>query len=347
MTPALAEDAPISPTETDAPSAGGPSKRHATRVSTSRRAGTRRAKPGDLWLGVGLVVAAGFGFGLQNVLAKIAYDGGADVATVLAVRFGVAAFAVTALYRLRGVARVSDAEGSLTARRGLGIVALGLLYVGNALFAYLALARLPASTTTLLVFAFPGLVVLWSRLFFGDPITGRKLLALALALGGCALTVDIVGSGASARLDWVGIGWAAASALTNSWYATLAGPVGKGLSGVTVAAGSLPVTAVCFAAALAVRGGPSLQISTTGWLACLAIGLLAGLSITAFLAGIPLIGPSRAAIAATSEPAAAVALAALLLGEAVAPTTLVGGLGILAALVLLATGRRRAPSPGG
>lgn len=297
------------------------------------------SRPSRAYLGIALVLAAGVGFGLQNVLAKIAFAGGADAATVLAVRFAVAAAVVLALRRGTRPPRHIDRPPILGARRRLGIVLLGLLFVGSALFAYLALERLPASTTTLVVFTYPALVVVWSRLLFAEPITGRRLLALALALGGCALAVGpSTSAGAGLGLETAGLLLAAASALTNSWYATLAGPIGRGLSGITIAAGSLPITAACFALGLIAVGGPSAAIDRAGWLACLAIGLLAGASITAFLAGLPLIGPSRAAIVSSSEPAASVALGALLLGERLTITALLGGCAVLAAVALLARG---------
>ena len=286
-----------------------------------------------------LVALAGVSFAVQSILAKTAYARGADVPTVLAVRFAVATAAVwgvTWLARRRGAA----VPPPLPTRRRLGLGLLGLLFVTNALFAYLALDRLPAGTATLLIYVFPALVALWSRLFFGERLTRAKVAALALALVGCALTVDPDAAlGAGAGLSWVGVGWAFGSALSNSWYATLAGPLGRGVPELAAAAASLPVTAACFAAYLIarlIRGDPAPDVTAVGWLACIGIGLLAGLAIAVFLAGVARICPSRAAIVLTSEPAAAVALGALLLGEAVAAVTLLGGLFIVAAIVTLA-----------
>jgi len=323
--------------------AGGPAAQPAAQL------GTRQSARSERRLGIGLVLAAGTAFGLQNVLAKVAFDGGADVPTVLAVRFAVAAAAVLAVVRFRAARGRRPSVASIGTRHRLGIAALGLLFAAAAFFAYQALARLPAGTTTLLVYAYPALVVVWARLCFGEPITGRQLTALGLALGGCAVMVEPWSAGdggAASGLDWLGVAFAAGAALANSWYSILAGPLARGLSGAGVAAGSVPLTAACFAAAWLVAGGPAGPISTAGWLACLAIGLLAGGAITAFLAGVPLIGPSRAATVATAEPVAAVALGALLLGEAVTGAMLLGGLGVVAAIVLLtagAGGRHRRP----
>ena len=285
------------------------------------------------------MVLAGAGFGAQSVLAKVAYDGGADVPTVLAVRFGVASCLIWTFVAVR--ARVERARPAEVSReRWAGIAALGLLFVTSALFAYLALDRLPAGTTTLLVFVYPALVVLWSRLLFGERITRRRGWALALALVGCALTVDpasVVATGAG--LSGAGIAWAIGSAVSNSWYATLAGPITRGLPGLTVAAYSLPVTAVCFVGGLVALGGPAAGITVGGWLASAAIGLLVAASTAAFLAGVARIGPSRAAIAATSEPATAVVLGVVVLGESVSGAGLLGAGCIVAAILILAGSR--------
>ncbi len=136
-------------------------------------------------------------------------------------------------------------------------------------------------------------------------------------------------------MSWLGILLALASAVSNSWYATLAGPIGRGVPGLTVAAFSLPITAACFGGALALEGGPNPDITLAGWANCLAIGTLAGLAVTCVLAGIGRIGPSRTAIVSTSEPAAAVVLGAVVLGEALTPVTLLGGLCIVVAIVAL------------
>lgn len=288
------------------------------------------------WIGVALVALSGAGFGGQSVLAKVAYDGGADVPTVLAVRFGVATLVLWGILAARARSGRFVVSG-LERGRLAGFAALGLLFVTSALFAYLALERLPAGTTTLLVFVFPALVVVWSRLLFGERLTALRAAALGLALVGCVLTVDPAGAlAAGSGMSGLGVAFALGSAVSNSWYATLAGPITRGVPGATVAAASVPVTAVCFLVGLALLGGPPAGIDAGGWLASAAIGLLVAASSTAFLAGVARIGPSRAAITATSEPATAVVLGAVVLGEPVTGFGLLGGTCILVAIVLLA-----------
>lgn len=320
----------------------------AARTLSGRKTTSLASGAGARWLGLAVVAVSGAGFGVQSILAKVAYDGGADVPTLLAVRFGVASLILWGIVAVR--LRADRMVGSGFRReRWPGFAALGLLFVTSALLAYLALERLTAGTTTLLVFLFPALVVLWSRVLFGERVTGQRVAALGLAFGGCLLTlIPGGGMGAGFGLSGVGVALALGSALSNSVYAIVAGPITRGVPGLTVAAASVPVTAVCFLLGLVLLGGPPTGMTAGGWVASAAIGVLLAGSITAFLVGVSLIGSSRAAIAATSEPATAVLLGVLVLGEPMTGMGLLGGVCIAAAIVLLAlapAGRAETDTP--
>jgi drug/metabolite transporter (DMT)-like permease len=78
------------------------------------------------------------------------------------------------------------------------------------------------------------------------------------------------------------------------------------------------------------------------------LGLVAtALPVTLFLVGIKRIGPARAAIYSTLEPAITVGLAALVLGERISAGQLFGGLLIVAAVLGLALERLAARAPAG
>jgi drug/metabolite transporter (DMT)-like permease len=295
----------------------------------------------DRWLGIVLVALTGVSYAVQGILSQYAYRGGADVPTLLALRFGVGTLVIWAL--LLAMPRALRPPLRYPRRDLLGFGLLGALFVTNALFYYLSLTQLPVGTAAVLVFVFPALVVLWSVLFFGERLTALKAGALLLALAGVVFTVDpaaalAVGMGFS----WLGVLWALGSAFSNSWYVVLAGAVGRGKPSLAVALYSLPVTAVFFGGYLLVAGG-SYGMETIAWASCLAIGALTGVSIYLYLIGLARIGASRAAIVATSEPATALLLGALLLSEAVTPVKLLGGACIAAAITLLSLPGERDP----
>ncbi|MBV9688785.1 MAG: DMT family transporter [Ktedonobacteraceae bacterium] len=286
------------------------------------------------WLGIGITAAAGITNGAQGVLGKYAYEGHANVQTLLTIRFIVATLIVEAV--LVVLHRRQKLPLRQPKRKLVGFSALGLLYVAIALFYFLALKLLPASTTSLLYYVYPAFIVLWSTFFFKEKLSLLQLVALVLALGGCFLTVDPLGAFASiTRFNWIGILLAFACALSSSWYAILADRVSKGTPSFLLAAYSLPVTAFCFLLWFSITLSFRIQMNLEGWLSCLVIGVLAGVSVYLLLVGISLIGASQAAIVATTEPVTAVALAALLLAEPLTLTKLCGGLCITLAIVLL------------
>ncbi|HEX2915538.1 MAG TPA: DMT family transporter [Chloroflexia bacterium] len=283
------------------------------------------------WLGVGLCALSGISYGFQAPLAKTAYANGVNVTTMLTLRFTIASLGIWALVALTRPALRQPWP------KMAGLIFLGVLFVSNSLFYYMALQQMSAGTTTLLVYSFPMLVVLWSVLFFGEKLNRGRVLALALAVAGCILTVDpAVALGPGTSFSWMGALCAFGSALSNSIYIVLSGnKLGKGIPALTVVAWGTPVTALLFIAWSIFSGDFMFQMPPLAWLCCLGIGLLTAFSIGAYMAGIQIIGASRAAITSTTEPATAVLLGIILLGETASLVKIAGGALIISAIVLL------------
>lgn len=217
-----------------------------------------------------------------------------------------------------------------------GISVLGLLFVFSGLAYYGALERISVGTAVLVAYTFPALVVLGAAIFYRERLNQTKLLALVLALSGCFLTIDPVQAlGSSQKFDWLGILIAFGSALCNAGYVLLSLKFGRGLPGLVVAAYSMPVNALFYGVWCLLGGGFALNMTLLGWLCCVAIGLLISLAWILYFVGVPHIGPGRAAIVITTEPASAVLLGILLLGEPLSPLKLLGGALIFGAIYLL------------
>jgi drug/metabolite transporter (DMT)-like permease len=147
--------------------------------------------------------------------------------------------------------------------------------------------------------------------------------------------VALVGGGAGAP-DVLGIALALASALACAAYVLLSDRI---LAGVDPVAFATPLVAGA-AAAFLVFGATTGQLTTLGGgvgVAAVLVGALLGtvFAMSAFLAGMRLLGPGTASLLATVEVPAGVALAALALGERLAPAQLAGAVLVLAAIVLL------------
>lgn len=89
--------------------------------------------------------------------------------------------------------------------------------------------------------------------------------------------------------------------------------------------------------AMAFGGGLALPATATGWAAVLAIALFSTLlAILGFFKGMEKLGAADASTLSTLEPLITLALAALVLGEAVTALQLAGGGLIMAAVLYLA-----------
>lgn len=282
------------------------------------------------WFGILLCALAGASYGAQAILAKWAYEQGVNVTTLLTIRLVMASLAIWLLVPF------FRPKLQVTPRQRVGLIILGLNFIGSTGMYYLSLNLLGASTAALLGNTYPVWVVLWMALFFHEKFDRQRLLILAMAVVGCVLTVDpgvLLSKGET--FSWIGAFLAVGSALSNSIYIILSGKVGRGISGLTIAAWSTPVTALAYIVWCLISGQFLWDMTPTGWMLAIAVGVATGLAIGVYQAGIQLIGSSRAAITATTEPATALLLAVVLLGEPSSPVKITGGLLIMAAIVLL------------
>lgn len=180
------------------------------------------------------------------------------------------------------------------------------------------------------LYLYPVFVALLAVLLLHEQFTRIKALALGTALIGTTLTVDPAGG------QVLGMLLAITGAVIYSFYIVVGTQVLKRVS-------VFQSSAVIFASAGAASGvlmllnGPHLPASNTGWIVMGAIVLLATvMPVAAFLGGLERVGPTNAAMLSTLEPVVTVILGALWLHERLRPVSLLGGLLILGAVLLLA-----------
>jgi len=286
--------------------------------------------------GTACVVASAVAFGAMAILARIAFASGVDTPTLLALRFAIAAAVMGAISIVRKV--------ELPSGRTLVVVALlgAVGYGGQAFSFFTALTLAPAGVVALLLYLHPALVALLAAVFLRERLTAVKLVALALALAGTVLTIapalasNGLGGGAGVVL---GIGFAVAAAVFYSLYIIVGAWVGRRVAAFPVSTVVIASAAALFIVA-ALSRGPQWPQSPAGWLAVIAIALLSTVAaVTLYFTGLRRIGPTRASTLSTLEPLVTVTLAAIVLGEDIAPVQMAGGALILAAVVLLARAR--------
>ena len=141
-----------------------------------------------------LCVGSAAAFGAMAVLGKLAYDEGATVGTLLAVRFALAAVLFWALVLAGGEA----GELRRLAPRDIGIaLALGACgYAAQAGCFFAALERIDASLLSLLLYTFPAMVAVAAIALGRERADARRLAALGLASAGLVLVLASAKPGA-------------------------------------------------------------------------------------------------------------------------------------------------------
>jgi drug/metabolite transporter (DMT)-like permease len=271
------------------------------------------------------ILASALCFGSMAIFARMAYASGVDIPTLLLLRFSVASILMWGI--------LASKRMSLPKGRGLVmLLAMGAIgYAGQAFSYFTALTYASAGLVALLLYTYPAIVALLSRLVFKHPFTWMQITAVAVALAG---TVFIIGKAGDGKP--LGIFFGLLAALIYSVYILMGSRFPKD---VTPTASTTVITssaALTYAAVVAVKGFHP-PATGGGWLAVLAIAIVCTvLAILFFFEGLERVGPVRASVFSTIEPVFTVLLAAALLGERITLARVFGGALIVGAVILLA-----------
>jgi len=226
-------------------------------------------------------------------------------------------------------------------RRLPGLALYGLITVAFNYLSYLyALERISVTTAIVLVYTYPALVALLSRLIFKEGLDRRKVLALLLTLIG----VFFVAQGYAPerfKLNLPGAALALGTASGIAFYNLFGKRLVRDLDPwVTVFYGFL-FGGVLLSGWWLARGGHRLSYPAQAWLLILTLALCASvLGYGLYLKALRHLEVSRAAITATLEPVLASLLAWLVLHERIEPLQALGGALVLGGVLVLQLGRQ-------
>lgn len=284
--------------------------------------------PRDEARGLALVALSTVAYGVLPILGKVAYAALVRPLPLLAWRYVIAAALIALLER--------GPRPPLGQR--LRLWAVGSVFVFNSIAYFRALEQIPASVTALVLYTYPVLVAFLAALAGVERLTWRALVAAVGAFAGCALTA--AGAAEGAPLPTSGILWALGAALVYASYIVLSSRFGAGVPARVLALHLAQAAAViCVGFALA-DGGLALPLDPRAVLSVAGIGVVSTVvAMTAFLAGMALVGPTRASVLSSLEVVVTLALAFLLLGERLSAWQWAG-----AALILGAVAFQNAPA---
>jgi drug/metabolite transporter (DMT)-like permease len=232
------------------------------------------------------------------------------------------------------------------------LVAFGVTGVAFVQWLYfVSIHRLPIGIALLIEYLAPLLVALYARFFAHEPVRRRVWVALALALAGLALVVEVWSDGLA--LDEVGLAAAGAAAFAYAAYIVMAERGVRRRDPVSLSCYGFLFAALFWAVVQPFWGFPyeSLDdsVSLLGNLddVSLPVSLLLLFvvvvgTMTTFglvVSALRHISATRAAIIATLEPVVASVVAWAWLGESLGAAQLAGGGVVLAAILLAQTAR--------
>ncbi len=300
--------------------------------------------------GLGLALVSAAAFGTSGTFAASLLEAGWTPGAAVTVRvvLGALVLAVPALLLLRG--RVGELR-----RGSRSVTVYGLAAVAGCQLAYFnAVQTLSVAVALLLEYSAVLLVVLWLWLRHAQRPRRLTVAGGAVAVAGLVLVLDVLGD---SDLDPVGVLWGLGAALGLAFYFVLSAQSEDALPPLVVAWGGLSVGGAALLGAGAVgvlpmsapRVDVTLLDTQVSWLVpVLGLSLLA--AAVAYVTGIlgaRLLGAKVASFVGLTEVLFAVAIAFLLLGQALAPLQLLGGLLVLGGIALVRVDELRAgPAPG-
>lgn len=297
-------------------------------------------------VGYAMALGAGTLFAINGTVSKVILESGMSSLRLTQVR------STGALIGLALIILATRPQDLRTNRRELlYLAAFGVFGVAFVqLFYFLAIHRLEIGVSLLIQYLGPLLVALFAFFVLKEHVRGRLWIALALALGGLTLVVDLW-HGVS--LDGLGVLFSLCSAVTFAGYMLLAErAVGR----------RDPISLLCFGFFFATAFWaiaqpwwsfpfelPGRSVSLLGrlsdvhmpiWL-LLTWMILLGTIVPFFLivGSLRHITATRAGILAMVEPVVASIVAYAWLGETLNGTTLIGGAVVLCGIVLAQTAR--------
>lgn len=298
--------------------------------------------------GLLLALLSAAAFGTAGVFATGLLDAGWSAGSAVTVRMGLAALALTvpAVLQLRG-------RWQLLRSNVGAVLAFGALAVALPQLAYFsAVSRLSVGVALLLEYSGVLLVVVWTWAWLGQRPSAVTGAGGIVALGGLVLVLDVA---SGARIDPVGVGWGLVAALGLAAYFVLSALAEDALPPLVSAWAGLAVGALALGAAALVGVLPwrtaTADVEFAGWSTSWLVPVL-GLSLLAAafayatgIAAIRRLGSRLSSFVGLSEVLFAVAAAWLALGQRPGPVQLVGGIVVLAGIVLVRLGERPAEEP--
>jgi drug/metabolite transporter (DMT)-like permease len=277
-------------------------------------------------------------WGVSSVVAKSLFIIGLPPALLVQIRLTLATFTLFILLLIFDRKRFIISLGDLPY-----FIVLGFVGVAGVQFTYYyTISKIHVGPAVLIQYLSPIWIALYAFIFQKEPLTKGKMTALLLAILGCYFTVggyriDLL------RLNRIGIVSGLISSLFFSFYALYGEKGLKKYDPWTLIFYGFGFGAVFYWILISPMKVISEGYSFKIWMAFLYIAIFSTLiPFGLYFKGIEQIRATRASITATWEPVVAGITAYFVLGEALFPLQVLGGIGVIAAIMLLQMAKEKA-----
>lgn len=274
-----------------------------------------------------LIVVSALSFGSISVLTVLVTSAGVPLLTAMAWRYVLGAALLLAITGVKQLASVPK-------NRLVQLLLIGGL--GQALITYLslyALEYIPVGPLAFLFYTYPAWVALLAAMRRTEKLTSIRAIALTLALVGVTV---MVGAPSADKLNPIGVILALGSALLYSAYLPSLEHIQKGMPALVSTLLLVAGAAVTFVIAALFSGELYLPTGIPVWTNIAVLALVSTvIAFSALIKGLSVLGPVRTAIIATVEPFFTAMLGVAVLGNELTGTTLVGGILIAIAVLLI------------
>ncbi|MBA1335752.1 MAG: Permease of the drug/metabolite transporter (DMT) superfamily [Firmicutes bacterium] len=280
-----------------------------------------------------LVLVSAALFGIMGVMAKLAYDEGANALFVLTMRFSIAA-AILWAFNLVPVRRQ---KVKVTVHQGLALFIIGgVIYFIVSMCYFSAINYIPVSLSSMIFYLYPVIVNAFMLLVLKERAAAKQVVALVMAMTGSVLMMWARGM----YINWIGVLISLCASVFYSAYIILLGSkyakILDGLDSVTVTTYLATFAAVSMAVTGALTGQLQVRVSPWVWASIIIIAVFSTvISSIMFYLGVREVGSSRASILSTFEPVVTVSMGVLVLSETLAPTQFIGMVLVISAVTIM------------
>lgn len=286
-----------------------------------------------------LVLGATAALAFKGIVAKLAYAAGIDVAGILLLRFGLAVPLFWLVYRL--FLRPSG-QRPLAWRDILLCLPTGVLFAIATEADFRALSILDAGTSRLILFTYPAVILLSMAVLERRMPSVRTLGLMAVTYAGLLLVLRPAAADVAGPVFWTGVAWAFTSAVSYAVFLVASRPVMRrtGSARFTVLSNTITFLIVIpFGLWEGVPEVPTLEGFL--WAAVIA-AVCTVLPFFLLNEGVRRWGAERASRVSLIGPVITLAAAWIILGEDLGPVELAGAAVVMAGVVALELGGRKA-----